>query len=121
MPLKGSKLEKFKQRLQVKRRELLSGVRGASVSNLESASDTIQDIADQASSAYTKEFLLSIGDAERRTLKQVDEALEKIRRESYGLCEGCGEAISERRLEALPFAKQCIACQEEEERAKTAP
>ena len=35
----------------------------------------IQDIADQASSAYTKEFLLSIGDAERRTLKQVDEAL----------------------------------------------
>jgi len=78
----------------------------------------IQDIADQASSAYTKEFLLAIGDTERRLLKQVDEALYKIRQEKFGLCEGCGEMIGERRLEALPFARLCIACQEEEERAK---
>lgn len=121
MVLKGVKLEKFKQRLLVKRKELLGGVRGSSVSSMESAGDTIQDIADQASSAYTKEFLLSIGDTERRMLKQVDEALEKIRRERYGLCEVCGEMISERRLEALPFAKLCISCQEqeEEERAKS--
>ena len=51
-------------------------------------------------------------------LKQVDEALHKIRQDSYGLCEACGEMIGERRLEALPFARLCIACQEEEERAK---
>jgi DnaK suppressor protein len=118
MPLKGNKLERFKQRLESKRRELMSGVRGSNVSSMETSADAIQDIADQASSAYTKEFLLSIGDQERRMLKQVDDALEKIRRETYGLCEGCGEAIAERRLEALPFAKLCIACQEEEERAK---
>jgi DnaK suppressor protein len=121
MPLKGAKVEKFRQRLLVKRRELINGVRGANVKSLESTSDEIQDIADQASSAYTKEFLLSIGDAERRTLKQVDEALYKIRQETYGLCEACGEMISERRLEALPFARLCIACQEEEERAKVEP
>ena len=121
MPLKGAKVEKFRQRLLLKRRELLNGVRGANVKRLESTSDEIQDIADQASSAYTKEFLLSIGDAERRTLKQVDEALYKIRKDTYGLCEACGEMISERRLEALPFARLCIACQEEEERAKVEP
>jgi DnaK suppressor protein len=118
MSLKGAKVEKFRQRLLAKRKELLSGVRGSNVKNLESTGDEIQDIADQASNAYTKEFLLSIGDAERRMLKQVDEALHKIRQETFGLCEACGEMISERRLEALPFARLCIACQEEEERAK---
>lgn len=120
MALKGTKVEKFRQRLLAKRRELLSGVQGSAVKSLESTSEEIQDIADQASSAYTKEFLLSIGDTERRMLKQVDEALHKIRQETYGLCESCGEMISERRLEALPFARLCIACQEEEERVKAA-
>ena len=46
---------------------------------------------------------------------QVDAALDKIRQNSYGLCEKCGEEIGEKRLEALPFARYCIACQEEEE------
>jgi DnaK suppressor protein len=118
MSLKGAKIEKFRQRLVAKRKELLNGVRGANVKSLESTGEEIQDIADQASSAYTKEFLLAIGDTERRLLKQVDEALYKIRQEKFGLCEGCGEMIGERRLEALPFARLCIACQEEEERAK---
>jgi DnaK suppressor protein len=115
MSLKGQKLEKFKQRLVAKRKELVSEVRGSSVGSLETNADGIQDIADQASSAYTKEFLLSIGDAERRMLRQVDEALDKIRQDTYGLCESCGEMINERRLEALPFARLCIKCQEEEE------
>jgi DnaK suppressor protein len=115
MSLKGTKLEKFRQLLLAKRRSLLNGVKGSKVKSLEASNDGIQDIADQASSAYTKEFLLSVGDAERRMLAQVDEALDKIRQETYGLCEVCGEMISERRLEALPFAKLCIGCQEEEE------
>jgi DnaK suppressor protein len=119
MSLKGPKLEKFKQRLLAKRKELISEVRGSNVGSLEASGDGIQDIADQASSAYTKEFLLSIGDAERRMLRQVDEALNKIRQDTYGLCESCGEMINERRLEALPFARFCIACQEQEEQAKT--
>jgi DnaK suppressor protein len=118
MSLKGTKVEKFRQRLLAKRRELLTGVHGSNVKSLESTGEEIQDIADQASSAYTKEFLLSIGDTERRMLKQVDDALHKIRQDTYGQCEACGDMISERRLEALPFARLCIACQEEEERAK---
>ncbi len=118
MSLKGTKLEKFRQRLLVKRKELIGGVRGSNVDSIETNTDGIQDLADQASSAYTKEFLLSIGDAERRILKQVDEALKKIKEETYGLCESCGEMISERRLEALPFAKLCISCQEQEEETR---
>ncbi len=69
MSLKGAKVEKFRQRLLAKRKELLNGVRGSNVKSLESTGEEIQDIADQASSAYTKEFLLSIGDTERRMLQ----------------------------------------------------
>jgi DnaK suppressor protein len=116
MPMRAAMVERLKQKLLLKRRELLSEVREQYTSNLETGNDGIQDIADQATTAYTKEFLLSIGDAERQLLKQVDAALEKIRLKKYGQCERCGEKIGEKRLEALPFARFCIACQEEEER-----
>ena len=119
MPIRAALLERLKQKLMVKRRELLSGVREQHANSLESGSDGIQDIADQATNSYTKEFLLSIGDAERQLLKQVDAALEKIRLKKYGLCDRCGEKIGEKRLEALPFARLCIACQQEEEERRT--
>jgi DnaK suppressor protein len=114
--MEAAKLKAFERRLLAKRRELLSEVRDRNATHLEPAEAGAQDIADQASTAYTKEFLLSIGDAERRLLRAVDAALEKIRRQTYGTCERCGEPISERRLEALPFARLCIQCAEEEER-----
>jgi len=49
-------------------------------------------------------------------------ALQRIDEGNYGECERCGEAIAEKRLEALPFARHCIDCQrvvEEEERLTT--
>jgi len=113
--VKATKLKVLQRRLQEKRKELISGVRTRSATSLQAGDDAIQDIADQAASAYTKEFLLSLGDAERRLLRQVDAALDKMRQNTYGRCEKCGEEISEKRLEALPFATYCIACQEEEE------
>ncbi|PWB78798.1 MAG: hypothetical protein C3F08_08050 [Candidatus Methylomirabilota bacterium] len=117
MPLRAAILERLKEKLLEKRRALINTVREKRANNLEGGSDGTQDIADQATTAYTKEFLLSISDAERQQLKQVDAALEKMRQKTYGQCERCGEPISEKRLEALPFARFCIACQEEEERS----
>ncbi len=113
--MRSSKLKELEKRLLEKRKELLSGVRTRNATRFETHSGTL-DIADQAASAYTKEFLLSLGDAERRLLRQVDAALEKIRLRAYGTCEKCGQEIAIKRLEAVPFAKYCIACQEEEER-----
>jgi len=81
--------------------------------------DSIKDLGDQATTAYTREFLFELGNGDRRILKEVTAALHKIDEGSFGSCERCGEAISEKRLEALPFARYCITCQravEEEER-----
>jgi len=113
--VKAAKLKELQRRLEEKRKELLSGVRARSATSLQAGDEGIQDIADQATSAYTKEFLLSLGDAERRLLRQVDAALGKMRQNTYGLCEKCEEEISPKRLEALPFASYCIGCQQEEE------
>ncbi|HEY4719555.1 MAG TPA: TraR/DksA family transcriptional regulator [Candidatus Methylomirabilis sp.] len=118
--MRASKLKELENRLLEKRKGLLSGVRSRSTTQLETDSGTL-DLADQAANAYTKEFLLSLGDAERRLLRQVDAALEKIRAGKYGTCEKCGGEIAIKRLEALPFAEYCIACQEEEERQDSRP
>src|SRR5438093_1035357 len=81
--------------------------------------DSVKDLGDQATSAYNREFLFELGNGDRRLLKEVVSALQKIDEGGFGDCERCGEAISEKRLEALPFARYCIECQravEEEER-----
>jgi DnaK suppressor protein len=117
--MNAAQLERFRKKLLEKRKELLRGVQSSSSSSMEAGSDGIQDIADQASSAYTKEFLLSVGDEERRVLKQIDIALQKIKEGNYGKCEACKNPISVKRLEAIPFARLCIECKEKEEKGRT--
>ncbi len=116
MPEQAAIVERLKQQLLQMRRALINEVREKRADSLETGSDGVQDSADQAIMAYTKEFLLSIGDADRQLLWEVDAALEKIRQKKYGVCERCGESIGEKRLEALPSVRFCIACQQEEER-----
>ena len=42
--------------------------------------------------------------------EEIDDALRKLERGTYGTCESCGQNILKARLEALPYARQCIAC-----------
>lgn len=80
--------------------------------------DTAQDIADRASSSYQKEFLFARSNNDRQFLQMVEHALSNIAEGTYGECELCGSAINERRLEAVPWARHCIACQEKLERGE---
>ncbi len=61
-----------------------------------------------------KAFILA--DHERRTLAQIDEALERIDNGTYGDCDECGKKINIKRLASLPYAKLCLECKEIEER-----
>ena len=74
-----------------------------------------QDIADKAESSYTKEFLLSLSDAERKQLFLIDEALKRIEKDEYGICQMCQKNISKKRLNAVPWPPHCIECQEKAE------
>ena len=107
------KLNEFREKLQEKQTEL---TREFSRSKNEATSDLsgggTEDFVDYAVSAYTKEFLLSLSDLERKTLQLVDDSLVRIQRGEFGICLECEKVISEKRLNAVPWTPFCITCQE---------
>jgi RNA polymerase-binding transcription factor len=117
--MRKERLAHFRKKLEEKHRQLVDEVGKNVQYGKGSEDDSIKDLGDQASSAYNREFLFGLGNGERRQLKDVASALQKLDDGSFGACERCGEIIGEKRLEALPFARYCIDCQravEEEER-----
>ena len=74
-----------------------------------------QDVGDKAESSYTKEFLLSLSDTERRQLLMIDAALKRIESSDFGVCQACQKVIKKKRLNAVPWAPLCIECQQKEE------
>jgi DnaK suppressor protein len=75
-----------------------------------------QDLADKASSAYTKEFLYSLSNTDREVLQKVDESLIRLESGAFGLCVECTTEINRKRLDAVPWASHCITCQEKVEK-----
>ncbi len=73
------------------------------------------DTGDKASSSYTKEFMFSRSNTDRQVLKLIQDAMERIEEGTYGECANCGKPVEPKRLEAVPWAPYCIACQELEE------
>jgi RNA polymerase-binding transcription factor len=82
---------------------------------MEADGEGTQDIADKAANSYTKEFLFSLSNAERELVKQVDDALSRIDDRRFGVCASCEEEMNQKRLEAVPWARLCIACQQKQE------
>ena len=70
------------------------------------------DVADQASTASSREWNMIRYNRNIKLLKDVTVALKAIDNDSYGICELCGDPISDRRLLAIPSALFCIECQE---------
>ena len=105
-------LDTFKKRLEERQRELRQAVTRNTQDGREADSESAQDVADRAANSYTKEFLFSQSSNERQILNMVEGALGRIREGSFGDCIACGEAINPKRLEAVPWTRHCIACQE---------
>jgi len=106
------KLEAFKKRLEIRQQELRRTVTRTQQDGRSADEDTAQDIADRAASSYTKEFIFSQSNNERQLLQMVDRALVRIREGSFGECIHCGKEINAKRLEAVPWTRHCIECQE---------
>lgn len=120
--MKKERLAYFKKRLLDKQYQLQEEVGRSALYGKDQEDDSIKDLGDQANTAYTREFFFELGNGDRRVLREVAIALQKIEDGSFGTCERCSEPIAEKRLDALPFARYCIDCQrvvEEEERMAT--
>jgi DnaK suppressor protein len=106
------KLETFKKRLEERQQTLRKAVSRTEEDGRVADQDTAQDIADRAASSYTKEFLFSQSNNDRQLLQMVETALQRIREGGFGECVNCGNDINPKRLEAVPWTRHCIACQE---------
>lgn len=74
-------------------------------------------MADVGTDAMEREKAFQLASAEGRILLEINEALRRIARGEYGVCESCGSPILRARLEAMPTARLCLSCKEKEERA----
>ena len=75
-------------------------------------------IADVATDMYDKEFNLGLASHDRKLLQRIDDALLRIEKGTYGICLGSGKAISQARLDAIPYAEYCLEYQEELDKKK---
>ncbi|PYV92068.1 MAG: hypothetical protein DMG05_05675 [Acidobacteria bacterium] len=114
------KQELYKQILINKRKELYSKVQKWPIQATIYSEDSEGDIYDLCVQSLLKDQFLSLCERERKTLEMVEEALERIQTEVYGLCEECQEPINEKRLKALAWVKLCINCQSQKEGDSTA-
>jgi RNA polymerase-binding transcription factor len=109
------KFEHFKKKLLEKKDELFQTVSKTEQYGREADEDSTQDIADKAANSYTKEFLFSQSSNERFILQLVNEALDRVEKGAFGYCVSCENEIQQKRLEAVPWTRHCISCQEKQE------
>jgi DnaK suppressor protein len=77
------------------------------------------DLGDQATAEIDRNFMLRLRGRERKLLKKIEDAIDRIDQGTFGICDKCGEDINIKRLEARPVTSMCIDCktqQEEEEK-----
>ena len=109
-------MKTIKEMLLKKREDLVLEIARRSKASTASAAQDIGDILDSVSEERTHELDLILTDREKRKLAQIDDAIDRIEENTYGLCEECGVKIPKARLKVLPFAIYCVECQEKNER-----
>jgi DnaK suppressor protein len=100
-------------------RKLLSDMREKLISEISetlipeslTASSEIGDLVDQAGDERDRELSLLLSDRDKEKLQAINEALEKLKEGTYGICEECGDKIGQGRLKVMPLAKYCVNCQ----------
>ncbi len=113
--MEKKKVEAYRKRLLATQEELIRVVSRSDQDGRQADEEGTQDIADKAANSYTKEFLFHQSDENRRLLQLVNEALERIKNGGYGLCVACHEEVQQKRLDAVPWARHCIECQEKQD------
>jgi DnaK suppressor protein len=112
-----AQLEHFRQILLAWRRELMEEV-DRTVHHMQDEASNFPDPNDRATQESEFGLELRTRDRERKLLKKIDGALERIGDRAYGYCEETGEEIGLKRLEARPVATLCLEAQERRELAE---
>ena len=102
-------IDTIKENLLVERDALFAKLNGNDLS----VDDTeTPDPVDLAVQNYSKNVMLAVSENDSRQLQMIDEALQRIEDEEYGNCLNCRKEIMPKRLQAVPWARYCLSCQE---------
>lgn len=110
--LTQDRFDALQARLLEQRQEIVNMYNQDIRAGQESADEPTEDIVDRANNAYNRELMFSISDSERQLLLQIEDAINRMNVGTYGRCTNCGNTIHPLRLEAVPWARFCIDCQE---------
>ena len=113
--MKPDQIEYFKE-LFTQKIEGLMGEAGRTVSEMTGGTESFPDVTDRASQESDRNFELRIRDRERKLVKKLKEALQRIEEGTFGICDVCGKRISEKRLMARPVTTLCITCKTQQEK-----
>ncbi|MBN1521246.1 MAG: TraR/DksA C4-type zinc finger protein [Candidatus Aureabacteria bacterium] len=76
-------------------------------------------MADAGTDNFDREFAINIAGRENEILQAIDRTIEKIDNQTYGICEMCGQEITTKRLDAIPYAERCFTCESEIEKEQS--
>ena len=115
-------LKKAGDTLLEMKKQLLREIRGRVKEETEGSKDEGRDTYDLASDERDREINFILNDREREKLHAIDDALQRIKDKTYGICEcgceNCEGEIQLGRLKILPFTRLCVKCQEEMEKER---
>ena len=104
-------LNRYKELLLAKRRELTT-VRVGTASPAPSSGGDKGDLVDHAAAAMEAEVQVRLRETDSKLLRAIDEALGRIERDTFGVCQTCMKPISAARLIAVPWSRLCRECKE---------
>ena len=110
--------EKYRKQLLAKREELLQRVQAARTSEKESSGKEAPDLGDRALSTVIRDLSYQLSAGERDIVRRVDLALDRMEKGEFGVCVECGKKVQLGRLDAVPWARHCIDCQELQDRGE---
>ena len=113
--LEQSQKEYFKELLNVMLRDALQGKGYDKDDRYKDESVNSADPSDRATSELEINFNLRMRERNRGLVRKIEQALQRINDGTFGICEECGEVISEGRLKARPVTALCIACKRKQE------
>ena len=111
----AKKIEKYRSILLAKKEQIIESVEGMTHSDDE-PSPMALDVGDRALSSYEKELTYHLTDTEKKLLELVLEALDRMEKGGFGMCVECKKPIQDARINAIPWARHCIHCQELQEK-----
>ncbi|MCK9392768.1 MAG: TraR/DksA family transcriptional regulator [Syntrophales bacterium] len=117
--MKAAKMNYFRNLLVIQMNALQNAV-GKTISGMKTDTGKCADSLDMAAVEFDRQLELSMRGRERGIIQEIREALQRIDRGLFGVCDRCGEVISEKRLLARPTSCLCRDCQQRQETAQRA-